>query len=161
MEAIQVASQHAQQFAAHTALSYLNDHKMEDQTKEFVDALFAHGTLGEAVLSELRRMEGKQSSKASDYLVVLRGEVSADDYEPAQEWIEEDGGAPYFYRSFRVLADSEDDAGQFAIRYAKRVDDMAADVDKVELMESGIEAHTGVWMESEKWITRRSEAEGS
>jgi tetratricopeptide (TPR) repeat protein len=145
-EAARMEDPHGQQFTAHTALCYLNEHDMQDHAPATVEIVFSTRTFGEEVLAELRRLEGKESKKANDYAVHLNGQINPDLAPPGTM----DGDTPLRYERFlRVLAESEKDASRMALEFEQRCGDLDIRVEKIEDLESGIESHVGVWLVDE------------
>lgn len=104
--------------------------------EEIISQVFETGAFPEGVLDALRKIEGRRSRRAFDYSVVVEGDFSEPAFPTSDRYV----------RSYRVLAEDEEEASQTVIDFESRCGEKGLKVISVEAKGSeDTEVELGVW----------------
>ena len=132
--------------AAQAALSYAEGNGLAEQARGLIERIFGAGTFTEDVFAIVRRLEGNRSSSAVDHYVLIEGVIT----DPQDEGLPLQGDdrteGPYgYYRSYRVYAESADQAAAWALEFERRYRTGSDQrVESVEKMSGAEETYMGI-----------------
>ena len=133
---------HDEAEAALAALFYFAQRNaITEDLGDYVDQAFDEGLLSQVVLEALLALEGRSSSSASSYQIVLSS-VWANPDDPA-------GDGELHYRVYGASAESPDAAIRFAKAFEKRCTDLGWNVESVQPISEPGTAHLGVYWQSD------------
>jgi len=146
--ALEMEDDEGLEIAAERCVRYAMEFDLAAPLEEFIDLLFEEDLFTTSVLAALRKLEGRHSKEAHDYEVAVEGETN-DPHDPEDE----NGSAgPYNYmRSYRVLAESKQQAEQFVRHFEERCGAQRCIITEVAPTRWTGPADLGVWMRSEPY----------
>ena len=104
--------------------------------QEIVGQVYEVGVFSENVLGALRKLDGKLSRHAFDYLVLIEGDFSNTAFPDSKSYV----------RSYRVLAEGAEEAGQTAVDFESRCGGVGLKISSVEKKgQEETEVELGVW----------------
>lgn len=129
-------------------LQFTHRQRLEDQAREVLEVLVRKDLSGEGILSALRENSGRSSSKATDFMVLLKGDVK--ERAPPEGGLGESGREEplQYFRTYRVFAEDAGQAAQMALDFENRWGGEGAMVESVRKVQEQGEALLGPWHRS-------------